>query len=736
MLNSSSLKLPQLTSAVLTATAATAACIALAASLYVSTRATVKIQSSKRASSYDELAASSKPKRPRLLRIRAYFNFGYPGSSDITVEDSSTSTTHCDHSTASECEAHVEAPDCDCPSQALQGCTGCEAPGDDPYREYYDSGLLISDDLFAAVKTCRDRVARISRECRADNRRFRDIEFDIVGDKDYCLHTLSKATNYWPTDVQRVTDLYDEPRFFVNEADPNDIVQGGVGDCWFLSALSALSTIHGLIPKLCVARDEEVGVYAFIFRKNGKWVPVIVDDFLYTQIPVYDRLSDREKCLYKEDREKYKTFARKGGECLYFARSGREGETWVPLMEKAFAKLNGSYGALHSGLAADALEDLTGGVTESWKMKDILDTDRWWTEELLKAGKDRFFDVSFPELDTTRSGANSSPMVEGLMASHAYTVLRAKEVQGHRFIVIRNPWGDIDSKWSGRWSDGSKEWTPETVGILKELGHTLGSHGFFIMEYCDFLSCFEHIQRTVLLDSTYRMSQHWLNVPPKPDGYPYSFGEAIFSFTLTSPSKTSIVLSQLDQRSFEPISGRVTYSLDFVVCRRGEKVPIGASPGSYRAVRNAALEMDLEEGEYVVYPRIDRYFLAIRRLCYFKNSKETWDQRKLSRAMTARAEAMAIASFDPAQQKHIPRRYASEEPYDSHVEYETSSTSASQPSGEENPAQCTLNELSKHPEDREMLVVGLQVYARGDCVSNLSGWIPPEGLLSFPIAAV
>ncbi|KAF5332156.1 hypothetical protein D9611_008094 [Ephemerocybe angulata] len=735
MLNSSNLKLPQLTSTVLTATAATAACIALASSLYVSTRATVKIQSSK-ASSYDGLAASSKPNRPRFLRIRAYFNLGYPGSSSA-VEDSSTSSiTDCENSTASECEARVEAPDCDCPSQALQGGTGCEAPGD-PYREYYDSGLLISDDLFAAVKTCRDRVARISRECRADNRRFRDIEFDIVGDKDYCLHTLSKATDYWPADVQRITDLYDEPRFFVNDADPNDIVQGGVGDCWFLSALSALSSIPGLITKLCVARDEEVGVYAFIFRKNGKWVPVIVDDFLYTQIPVYDRLSDGEKCLYKEDREKYNAFARKGGECLYFARSGWEGETWVPLMEKAFAKLNGSYGALHSGFTADALEDLTGGVTECWKMKDILDTDRWWTEELSKAGKDRFFGVSFPALDTTRSGTSSSPLVEGLVGSHAYTVLRTKEVQGRRFIVIRNPWGDIDSKWTGRWADGSKEWTPETVGILKELGHTLGSHGFFIMEYCDFLNCFVHVQRTVLLDSTCRMSQYWLSVPPKPDGYPYSFGEAIFAFTLSSPSKTSIVLSQLDRRSFEPISGRVTYSLEFVVCRRGEKVPIGASPGTYRAVRNAALEMDLEEGEYVVYPRIDRYFLAIRRLGYFKDSEETWDQRKLSRAMTARAEARAIASFDPAQQKHIPRHYATDETDDDwQVEYETSSESASQPSGDEEPPQCTLHELSKHPEDRETFVMGLQVYAREGCVSNLSGWIPPEGLLSFPIAAV
>ena len=111
--------------------------------------------------------------------------------------------------------------------------------------------------------------------------------------------------------------------------------------------------------------------------------------------------------------------------------------------------------------------------------QDILDPDRFWDEELLRATKDRLFGCSFNDLDSTRSGVTGA-QVQGLVGSHAYSVLRAVEVKGKRFLVIRNPWGK--SEWTGRWSDGSKEWTREWLEAMPLLGHVFGDDGQFVME--------------------------------------------------------------------------------------------------------------------------------------------------------------------------------------------------------------------------------------------------------------
>ena len=83
---------------------------------------------------------------------------------------------------------------------------------------------------------------------------------------------------------------------------------------------------------------------------------------LFWSLPKYEELSSKEQELYRGDRETYNKLARKGGKGLYFSRSGTEGETWVPLIEKAYAKLHGDYQSLNGGLASEAIEDLTGYV--------------------------------------------------------------------------------------------------------------------------------------------------------------------------------------------------------------------------------------------------------------------------------------------------------------------------------------------------------------------------------------
>jgi len=63
-------------------------------------------------------------------------------------------------------------------------------------------------------------------------------------------------------------DIFDHPQFLIEGATANDVRQGNDGDCWFMSALATISNKDGLIQRVCVARDEKVGVYGFVFHRG------------------------------------------------------------------------------------------------------------------------------------------------------------------------------------------------------------------------------------------------------------------------------------------------------------------------------------------------------------------------------------------------------------------------------------------------------------------------------------
>jgi len=82
----------------------------------------------------------------------------------------------------------------------------------------------------------------------------------------------------------------------------------------------AISAKKELVEKLCVARDEQVGVYGFVFYRDGEWVPEVIDDKLYTKIGDdddlrivrdWDRDDKKGRGVYYED-EKLKDLLQRG----------------------------------------------------------------------------------------------------------------------------------------------------------------------------------------------------------------------------------------------------------------------------------------------------------------------------------------------------------------------------------------------------------------------------------------
>jgi calpain-15 len=63
--------------------------------------------------------------------------------------------------------------------------------------------------------------------------------------------------------------------------EPNDIQQGNLGDCAFLSAISALAVYPELIKKLFINKNKsECGLYGLNIIWKGVKTEVIVDDLI------------------------------------------------------------------------------------------------------------------------------------------------------------------------------------------------------------------------------------------------------------------------------------------------------------------------------------------------------------------------------------------------------------------------------------------------------------------------
>lgn len=217
--------------------------------------------------------------------------------------------------------------------------------------------------------------------------------------------------------------------------------------------------------------------------------------------------------------------AMRGSNCLYYAKCADDNETWLPLLEKAYAKAHGDYEALSGGWTGEAVEDLTGGVASTVRCSDIMDRDRFWKEELSQVNK------------IFLMGASTDVDETGIIGMHAYSILTAKEVKGKRFVKVRNPWGKTE--WKGPWSDGSSEWTVEWIQALE---HTFGDDGTFWMSYEDFLYRFEYIDRVRLFDNTWNITQKWVSVNPT---WIQAYSATRFQVILKKRSNVVFLLSQV-----------------------------------------------------------------------------------------------------------------------------------------------------------------------------------------------
>ncbi|CAM8889204.1 unnamed protein product [Rhodiola kirilowii] len=264
-----------------------------------------------------------------------------------------------------------------------------------------------------------------------------------------------------PREIMGKSQQGARPFLYSGPANPSDVCQGRLGDCWFLSAVAVLTEASKISEVIITPEYNEEGIYTVRFCIQGEWVPVIVDDWIPCESPTKPA----------------------------FATSRKGNEFWVSILEKAYAKLHGSYEALEGGLVQDALVDLTGGAGEEIDMRSAqaqidLASGRLWTQLF------RFKQEGFLLGAGSPSGSDVHISSSGIVQGHAYSILQVREVDGHKLIQIRNPWAS-EVEWNGPWSDSSPEWTDRMKHKLKHVPQS--KEGIFWMSWQDFQIHFRSI---------------------------------------------------------------------------------------------------------------------------------------------------------------------------------------------------------------------------------------------------
>lgn len=213
----------------------------------------------------------------------------------------------------------------------------------------------------------------------ADEGMWKDPEFGANAKSLYWSDYLSDSTDMNDmagaiTGWKRPTELYkDTPSFWGPKGYPipNGVSQRSLGDCWFLSGASALAEVPARVKRIAWNDSyDKHGAFRFYFWVKSKWYGINIDDRLPAKKGYY------------------------GGWRTWSTARSKNGAWWMPLLEKAYAKLDQNYERIIGGMGYEALRTLTGMPTQYISLKKGNDVEGSY--KTLKALADRNFPMTTP----------------------------------------------------------------------------------------------------------------------------------------------------------------------------------------------------------------------------------------------------------------------------------------------------------------------------------------------------
>lgn len=327
--------------------------------------------------------------------------------------------------------------------------------------------LNLSDDIMKAKiieKIDLAKLKAILTECRDTKSLFVDHEFSSSGPLFADRPDIASRVVSW----KRPSELTQHPCLFVDGINEGCLKPTSESGNWYLSALAILSRAGNKnLEKIFVAKYPQYGIYQCRFYKDGDWCIVTIDDAIPCD----------------------------ANDSPAFAHSKDPNEFWVPLLEKAYAKLYGSYSAIQSGNISEALRDFTGEPVENI---DILYSQELWDTLLVYTEEHWIMGCTslLKECDKVSD--------LGTINNHTYNIINCMEIEECKLLQLRNPWGQ--NEWKGRWTEGSRQWTPELIEKIKP---NFEDSATFYIDFVDWCREFTHLHVLRLQSTSHKGSKRW-----------------------------------------------------------------------------------------------------------------------------------------------------------------------------------------------------------------------------------
>lgn len=388
---------------------------------------------------------------------------------------------------------------------------------------------------------------------------------------------------------KRAPEIFSKYLVFDDKIEFNDVKQGFLGNCYFLSAIAAMTEFPSLIYQ--VFRTKEVnpeGYYEIVMFIDGEWQVVIVDDYF----PV-----------------------KKGTKEFAFSRPNGN-ELWVILLEKAWAKVNGGYVNIISGWPDQPLSAFTGFASNKLDHQGIEREDLW--DVIIQSDKSE-------NIMCTSTKNDQFITDHGLVTNHAYTLIGAKDFKLNgertRLVKIRNPWGY--KEWNGKWSDKSDVWTPELKEIVE---YCDADDGSFYMSFEDFINLFSSTNICYVMHDSNIKSFKITEEISKPN---------VFNLYLPEDGRVSISVLFKHWRYNRELKND-NHPVSIVIARYNHDLKTFTEvDGEYYSYENAEIIKNLKKGLYVIWincnyeycrdPKPNKYIVRIVSPVNFKVKIEGTD---------------------------------------------------------------------------------------------------------------